>query len=274
MAQDRWITGHEVVEQLGIQPFELAELLQNGLQAYTKTGKRLIAHDSYPLIEFENIRVFLKNKGWPEDRIARQGPAIFNFHRKQGMRCVPDSELKDNSRAPVDSFSLPQDEHKRNRKIAYYLSLLFKLDDVKQFIIPVEKVQQQNEDADAHGKQPSLVKDGQAAEEYLQLSEKTEEQVQEDESQDLNTELIKNYPIFSDWVPQQIHALAEDHTGKTKRNLVVAARRLSGEKSLILASEYSVSEKTIQAWTHKAEEILSKTSASSAKTSASSSHRK
>lgn len=144
----KWIPGYQVIEELGIQPFELAELLQKGLQAYTETGKRLVAHDSYPAIELENIQEFLQNKGWPDERIARQGPAIFNFYRKKGMRFVPDNEIDDTNIARTDSFSLPKDERKRNKKIAFYLSMLFKQEDVDLFkTSAAEEQQQPSEDA-------------------------------------------------------------------------------------------------------------------------------
>ncbi len=78
---------------------------------------------------------------------------------------------------------------------------------------------------------------------------------------DTNNSLLKDYPGLAGWTPENLNAFAEKYTGTDRRALGVAARRLAGEKSAVLAAEFCVSEKTIQTWTHKAEDTISETSA-------------
>jgi hypothetical protein len=143
-----WYTGKEIVDEYGIKDFQLFDLLKKGLQAYTKTGKKVVDRASLPkdrrhsLKYYENIaqleigaeqtgKVITGKDVW-HNRPKRSADEIMQDFRRQ-YYSQPEEILNDPKGCESISFTLPDGDIGRITAIQKALNFQFKAVDVIKF---------------------------------------------------------------------------------------------------------------------------------------------
>jgi hypothetical protein len=136
----KWLSGRDLVEVLGMQGFELFDLMKKGLQPYTGTGKKVIDSDPLPRGKrdsFEEIWAKQKAKHnactlGATSGIFRSEAAIEEKARRiyNGQPLVILNPPKD---CELMSFTLPSNDKRANEVISKVLCFLFRSSDVVKF---------------------------------------------------------------------------------------------------------------------------------------------
>lgn len=164
----RWYRGQDIVTMLGIKGFELFDLMKNGLQAYTNTGKKVVDSDSLPRAKRDSLEKIEANQRAKANASVMSSSGSWHHKRSDGeikhiALSIYNAQSLEILNPPKDcvlmSFTLPNDNEKALLAISRALFFQFKSVDVVKSINeynqshPLLSEETQNETVE-HQKQP------------------------------------------------------------------------------------------------------------------------
>lgn len=137
----RWYSGQDLVTKWGIKGFELFDLMKNGLQAYTNTGKKVVNSDPLPRAKRDSLEKIEANQRAKvnatiishghsrgpssDDEIKQTAKRIYDAQRLEIIDPPKDCELM--------SFTLPNNHKLALLAISKALCFQFKSEDVLKY---------------------------------------------------------------------------------------------------------------------------------------------
>ncbi|MDP1989467.1 MAG: hypothetical protein Q8K00_00465 [Syntrophales bacterium] len=141
----KWYSGHDLVKEWGIKGFELFNLMKNGLQAYTSTGKKVVDSDPLPRGKKQSLEQVEANQ-WAKWNAGSNGkPSGYEDKIKASARYIYNRQSLEILNPPKDcvlmSFTLPLNDERANAILSKILCLQFRSFDVVKFTNEYSKIQ-------------------------------------------------------------------------------------------------------------------------------------
>jgi len=138
--KSKWITGKELITRWDIKDFELFDFLKQGLQPYTRYGKKIIDSDSLRRARRDSIDKIERDLRTKQKLIVLGGSSFGRMTESQ----IKDEAQRIYNRQKLEivnppndcvlmSFSIPQDENGAKIAISRTMNFLFKMDDILEF---------------------------------------------------------------------------------------------------------------------------------------------